>query len=86
MGQAKARGSFEKRKAEGIVRLEQEAVERERLASERKRLDQERRAQLMASDPEGYQREKQQRYHRQELIALALGMAASLPLSHRRTP
>jgi hypothetical protein len=84
MGQAKLRGGFAQRQAEGIARLALEATERQRIASEAKAREQQRRADLYASDPEQYEREKQDRMRLPMLIAMLGGMMAADPLRNLR--
>ena len=83
MGQAKARGSFEQRQAEGIARLEHEADERQRKASEAGAREQQRRIDLFHSDPVQYEREKRDRNRFSETVAMLAGMMVG-PLSKLR--
>jgi hypothetical protein len=74
MGQARQRGTFETRKAEGVVRLEREAQERaERLEREAEQREAARQAMLDAMTP------AQRRAYRQKQLRLAsmLGLAGA---------
>lgn len=77
MGQAKTRGSYEQRQAEGIARLEREADERQRRANEVKAQERQRLANLAASNPQQYAREKSRGLVLLGLLAMAAGMLAT---------
>lgn len=77
MGQAKIRGSFEQRQAEGIARLAKEEAERERLQQARQAKEAKRRADLAVSDPEAYEREKADRMRLPSMVAMLAGMLVS---------
>lgn len=74
MGQAKARGSFEQRKVEGIARLDAEAREREIAIALRKREDAEREAAL---PPAERQRNRQARENLNAMLAVTFGLTAA---------
>ena len=77
MGQAKLRGSFELRQAEGVARLAKEEAERERLHQARNAKEAKRRADLAVSDPDAYEREKKDRMFLPSMVAMLAGMLVS---------
>lgn len=74
MGQAKARGSFEQRKVEGIARLHAETREREIAIALRKREAAKREAAL---SPAERQRNRQTRKNLDAVLAVTFGLTAA---------
>ena len=78
MGQAKLRGSFEQRQAEGKARLSFEANERHIKIEEDKRKESLRRSELLRSSPVQYEREKQGRDRRTAALLAVAGVLSIL--------
>ena len=74
MGQAKARGSFEQRKALAIAKAEVEAIERQRLRNDRRKAELEAERALPRKERE---RLKSGRFQTRALLAAALGFMAA---------
>jgi hypothetical protein len=74
MGQAKARGSFEQRRALAIANAEAQAIEKQRLRDEKRRAELEVENALPRQQRE---RLKSKRFQTRALLAVALGFMAA---------